>query len=345
MAKRKTIVETSADIISELAKKIYKPVYILAGDEHYYIDLISDYIAQNVLAESEKAFNLSTLYGKDVDVKAIVETSRRFPMMSNHQVVIVKEAQQIKKIEDLEVYIKAPQKSTILVVCHKLAPGFKLTDKVKRLYAAAGKIGVSIESKRLYDYQVPPWITTYLGKKGFSIAPKSAELLKDFLGNDLSMVVNELDKLLVTMPAGITQITTDHIEQNIGISKDFNRLELNTALGQRDVVKVNRIADHFAKNPASNAFVQSANGIHQYFIKVFKCHFIADKSERNLSVQLGVNPFFVKEYIMASRIYNPRKCVQIFEILREYDLKSKGLNNQSVNSGDLLREMVFKIMH
>ena len=345
MAKRKTIVETSADIISELEKKIYKPVYILSGDEHYYIDLISDFIAQNVLSESEKAFNLSILYGKDVDVQAIVETSRRFPMMANQQVVIVKEAQQIKKLEGLDVYMKAPQKSTILVICLKLAPGVKLNEKVKRLYAAAGKIGIAIDSKRLYDYQVPGWITTYLSKKGYSIAPKTAELLTDFLGNDLSKVVNELDKLLVTMPTGNTQITTEHIEKNIGISKDFNRFELTAALGLRDLVKVNRIVDHFAKNPAANPFVVTANVIHQYFVKIFKCHFVDDKSERNLSVMLGVNPFFVSEFLRAARIYNPRKCVQIFEILRDYDLRSKGLNNQSVSGGDLLKELVFKIMH
>ncbi|MDD2550002.1 MAG: DNA polymerase III subunit delta [Bacteroidales bacterium] len=345
MAKRKTIVETSADIISDLKKKIYKPVYILSGDEHYYIDLISDFIAQNVLTESEKAFNLTTLYGKDLEVKTIVETSRRFPMMANHQVVIVKEAQQIKSIEDLEVYIKAPQKSTILVICHKLAPGVKLKAKVRQLYTAAGKIGVFIDSKRLYDNKVPGWITGYLYNKGFSIAPKSTELLTEFLGNDLSKVVNELDKLIVTMPSGVTQITTDHIEKNIGISKDFNRFELNTALGQRDIMRVNRIVDHFAKNPAANPFVVTVSSIHQYFIKIFKHYFIQDKSERNLAVQLGVNPFFVSEYTRAARIYKPSKCVQIFELLREYDLKSKGLDNSSVTHGDLLKELVFKIMH
>lgn len=345
MVKRKTIVETSADIISDLKKKIYKPVYVLSGDEHYYIDLISDFIAQNVLAESEKAFNLTTLYGKDLEVKTIIETSRRFPMMANHQVVIVKEAQQIKKFEELDVYIKAPQKSTILVICHKLVPGVKLKAKVKQLYTAAGKIGVFIDSKRLYDNQVPTWISNFLSQKGFSIAPKSAELLNEFLGNDLSRVVNELDKLIVTMPSGVTQITTEHIEQNIGISKDFNRFELNSALGQRNVVKVNRIVDHFAKNPAANPFVLSVNSIHQYFVKVFKSHFINDKSNRNLAVQLGINPFFASEYVRASKIYNPRKCVQIFEILRQYDLKSKGVDNESVDHGDLLKEMVFKMMH
>jgi DNA polymerase-3 subunit delta len=345
MAKRKTIVDTSAEIINELRKKIYKPVYILSGDEHYYIDLISDFIAENVLSESERAFNQIVIYGKDVVVSSIIETSRRFPMMANQQVVIVREAQQIKKLEELEVYLKAPQKSTILVICHKLAPGVKPTAAVKKLFTLAGKVGVYFESKRLYDNQVPAWIAEFLSQKGLTISPTSSELLKDYLGNDLSKVAHELDKLIITLPSGQTKITTDHIEQNIGISKDFNRFELTNALGVRDVLKVNRIADYFAKNPSSNPMVLSTMAIYQYFSKVFKCHFIKDKSERTLAVELGVNPFFVSDYLRASRIYSPRKCVHIFELLREYDLRSKGVNNDNVDGGELLKELVFKIMH
>lgn len=345
MAKRKTIVDTSAEIINELRKKIYKPVYILSGDEHYYIDLISDFIAENVLSESERAFNQIVIYGKDVVVSSIIETSRRFPMMANQQVVIVREAQQIKKLEELEVYLKAPQKSTILVICHKLVPGAKPTAAVKKLFTLAGKVGVYFESKRLYDNQVPAWIAEFLSQKGLTISPTSSELLKDYLGNDLSKVAHELEKLIITLPNGQTKITTDHIEQNIGISKDFNRFELTNALGVRDVLKVNRIADYFAKNPSSNPMVLSTMAIYQYFSKVFKCHFIKDKSERSLAVELGVNPFFVSDYLRASRIYSPRKCVHIFELLREYDLRSKGVNNDNVDGGELLKELVFKIMH
>jgi DNA polymerase-3 subunit delta len=345
MAKRKTIVDTSAEIINELRKKIYKPVYILSGDEHYYIDLISDFIAENVLSESERAFNQIVIYGKDVVVSSIIETSRRFPMMANQQVVIVREAQQIKKLEELEVYLKAPQKSTILVICHKLVPGAKPTAAVKKLFTLAGKVGVYFESKRLYDNQVPAWIAEFLSQKGLTISPTSSELLKDYLGNDLSKVAHELEKLIITLPSGQTKITTDHIEQNIGISKDFNRFELTNALGVRDVLKVNRIADYFAKNPSSNPMVLSTMAIYQYFSKVFKCHFIKDKSERTLAVELGVNPFFVSDYLRASRIYSPRKCVHIFELLREYDLRSKGVNNDNVDGGELLKELVFKIMH
>ncbi|MDY0253523.1 MAG: DNA polymerase III subunit delta [Tenuifilaceae bacterium] len=345
MAKRKTIADTSAEIINDLKKKIYKPVYILSGDEHYYIDVISDFIAEDVLSESEKAFNQTIAYGKDIDVNAIIEISRRFPMMANHQVVIVREAQQIKKLEELEVYLKAPQKSTILVICHKLAPGAKVGAGLKKLFTLAGKVGVYFESKRLYDNQVPAWIASFLSQKGLTLSPASAELLKDYLGNDLNKIANELEKLIITLADGQSKITTEHIERNIGISKDFNRFELTNALGARDVLKANRIVDYFAKNPGPNPMVLSTMAIYQYFSKVFKCHFIADKSERNLAVVLGVNPFFVSDYVKASRIYNPRKCVQVFELLREYDLRSKGVNNDSVDNGELLKELVYKILH
>lgn len=345
MAKRKTIADTSAEIIGELKKRIYKPVYILAGDEYYYVDLLTDFIAENVLSESERAFNQIVVYGKDVDVSTIIETSRRFPMMANQQVVIVKEAQQIKKIEDLEIYLKAPQKSTILVICFKFSPGGKPNAAVKKLFTLAGKVGVYFDSKRLYDNQVPVWITEHLGQKGYSISPASAELLKDYLGNDLSKVAKELEKLVITLPTGQTKITTDHIEKNIGISKDFNRFELTNALGARDVLKANRIVDHFAKNPGANPMVLSTLAIYNYFKGVFKCHFVADKSERSLAPVLGVNPFFVSDYLKASKRYSPRKCVQVFELLRDYDLRSKGVNNDSVDHGELLKELVFKILH
>ncbi|MDD2277676.1 MAG: DNA polymerase III subunit delta [Bacteroidales bacterium] len=345
MAKRKTVAELSQELIAELKKKIYKPIYILTGDESYFIDLIADYIAENVLSESEKAFNQTILYGKDIDVKSIIETSRRFPMMANQQVVIIKEAQQIKKLEELEIYLKAYQKSTILVICHKLLPGEKLGERVKKMFTLASKVGVVFESKRLYDYQIPAWIVDYLKPLGVTISPQSAELLKDFLGNDLSKVVNELDKLIITLPTTTKQITADHVEQNIGISKDFNRFELNNAIGRRDIVTTNRIVDFFAKNPNVNPLILTMSSLYQFFNKVFTYHFLPDKNERMVAVKLGVNPFFVSDYSKAARIYNPKKCVQIFSLLREYDMRSKGVNNESVNHGELLKELVFKIMH
>jgi DNA polymerase-3 subunit delta len=243
------------------------------------------------------------------------------------------------------VYVKAPQTSTILVICHKLRPGIKVGEKVKKLFTLAGKSGVVFDSKRLYDNQIPAWINSYLGQSGISITPPSAELLKDYLGNDLSKIVNELDKLIITLPSGTKNITNSHIEQNIGISKDFNRFELVNAVGQRDVVRANRIVDYFAKNPGANPMVLSTTSLYQFFNKVFTCHFTPDKSERNIAVQLGVNPYFVSDYIKAARVYSPKKCVQIFSLLREYDMRSKGVKNDSVDSGELLKELVFKIIH
>jgi DNA polymerase III subunit delta len=345
MAKGKTLADESAELIGELKKKIYKPIYILTGDESYYIDEISNFIADNILSDAEKAFNQSILYGKDVDIKTIIETSRRFPMMANHQVVIIKEAQNIKKLEELEVYVKNPQKSTILVICNKLSSGGKPTEKVKKLFNLVSKIGTVFESKRIYESKVPQWIASYLAQKAITISPQSAELLKDYLGNDLSKVVNELDKLIITLPAGTKKITTEHIEHNIGISKDFNRFELTNAIGMRDILKVNRIADYFAKNPGANPFLLTSSSLYQFFNKVFTYHFLPDKTERNAAVKLGVNPYFVSDYIKAAKIYNPKKCVQIFALLREYDLRSKGVNNDSVDHGELLKELAYKIMH
>jgi DNA polymerase III subunit delta len=280
-------------------------------------------------------------------VPAVINAARRFPMMSNYQVLIVKEAQNIKKLEDLEIYLKAPQKSTILVICHKLNQGSAKgkSDKTRKLMTMVEKIGVLFESKMLYDNQIAGWITQYLAEKGVSIAPVPANLLNEFLGNDLSKISNELEKLIITLPQDSKKITVEHIERNIGLSKDFNRFELTKAIGERNILKVNRIADHFAKNPSSNPLTLSLSSLYQYFVKIFRYHFLKDKSTGNVASELGVNPFFIDEYKNAARIYNPRKCVEIFSLLRDYDLRAKGLNNDTTEDGELLRELVFKIMH
>jgi DNA polymerase-3 subunit delta len=215
MAKRKSIDDIYLEIISELKKKIYKPIYFLSGDEYYYIDLITDFIAENVLSDSEKAFNQTIIYGRDASIPAIIETSRRFPMMANYQVVIVREAQMIKNIDEIEVYLNSPQKSTVLVISYKLAPGANLTVKAKKVFDLSRKVGVAIDFKRFYDNQIPVWITNYLRNKGIDITPASSELLRDYLGNDLSKIVNELEKLIVTIPQDTKRITPLHIKQNI----------------------------------------------------------------------------------------------------------------------------------
>ena len=326
------------NILSELEKKIYHPVYFLMGEESYFIDQIADYIAQNVLSEPEKDFNQHVLYGKDIDVNAIIMYARRFPMMANNQVVIVKEAQNIKDIEGLEPYFDKPLSSTILVICYK----YKTLDKRKTFSKTVAKKGVLFESKKIYENQLPAWINKYLSEKNYSIEPQASLMLTECLGVDLSKVANELDKLIISLPPR-TKITVDHIEQNIGISKDFNVTELQNALGEKNILKANRIVNYFAANPNINPIQKTISMLFGYFMKLLTYHFLEDKS--NVASALQVNPYFVKGYISAAQKYPAAKVVNIISILREYDMKSKGFGNSSATQGDLYKELVFKILH
>lgn len=346
MAKQNLTLDSYVNIIDELKNKIFKPIYFLTGDETYYIDKISDYIADNVLTAEEKAFNQTIIYGKDISIADVINSARRFPMMSNYQVIIVKEAQNIKNLTDLEIYLKTPQPSTILVICHKpKSDGKGKSDRLTKVTNLAKQKGVFFESKKLYDYQIPDWIINYLKQKNIKIDLVAANLLNEFLGNDLSKISHELEKLIITLPPDNKQITSQNIEQNIGISKDFNRFELTKALGEKNVLKANRIVDYFAHNGSANPFVLTISAIHQYFLKIFRLHFLKDKSRENIARELGVNPFFTAEYETAAKKYDPKKCIDIFAILRDYDMRSKGVNNNSTDHGELLRELVFKILH
>lgn len=327
-------------IMTDLKKKIYKPIYLLMGEESYYIDQITNYILENVLKPEEKGFNQSVLYGKDVDASIVDNAARRYPMMANHQVIVVKEAQNMKKIEDLSYYASSPLKSTILVLNYK----YKTVDKRKKLIKEIKKNGVVFESKKLYDNQVPSWISNYLSEKKFSIDPKASMILSEFLGSNLSKIANELDKLIISLPAG-TQINASHIEKNIGISKDYNNFELQKALGEKDVLKANRIINHFGKNPKDNPMIVTIVVLFNFFSKVLIYHFLTDKSQKNVASVLKVHPFFVRDYETAARRFNPRKTVATISLLREYDLRSKGVGNVSTPPGDLLKELVFKILH
>lgn len=328
------------DILANLKKKIYHPIYFLMGGESYFIDQISDYISKNVLTEAEKGFNQHVLYGKDTDVDTIITHSRRFPMMANHQVIIVREAQNIKKIEDLEPYIKAPLQSTILVICYK----YKTIDKRKSFAKQLAKSSVLFESKKIYDNKLPSWINGYLSAHNYSIAPQASAMLAEYLGTDLSKVANELNKLIITLPEG-SKITPDHIEKNIGISKDYNIFELQNALADRNILKANQIINYFAANPSSSPITRTISSLYYYFMKILTYHFLPDKSPNSVASALQLNPYFVKSYIAASKVYNPKKLVEIMGILREYDMKSKGMGNVSTPPGELQKEMVYKILH
>lgn len=329
------------EIMSDLRRRIFKPVYFLAGDEPYYIDLISDYIEEKVLPDSEKSFNQVIIYGEETSVPAIIETSRRFPMMSSHQVIIVKEAQALKNIEDLLLYVEKPLLSTILVINYK----YKTIDKRTKLYKALERDAVYFESVRLKDYQVPAWIERYLMTKGVRTDPAASAMLTEFLGTDLHKIANELDKLIITLPTKKPVITCLLIEKNIGISKDFNNFELQKAVGERNIFKANLILRYFANNQKDNPITLTIASLFGFFTKLLTYHYLTDKSKNNAAAALRINPFFVKDFEMAALKYNVSKTVYVISLLRTYDMKSKGYADPGTEPGDLLKELVYKVLH
>ncbi|HTL80928.1 MAG TPA: DNA polymerase III subunit delta [Bacteroidia bacterium] len=329
-----------SSILSDLKKKNYKPIYVLSGDEPYFIDLISDYIEKNVLDESEKEFNQTVLYGRDVDVNTIISEAKRYPMMSDKQVLIIKEAQNVKDIDDLASYAEHPLDSTLLVLCYK----YKTLDGRKALKKVVTKKGVLFESEKLRDYKIPDWIAGYLKEKKYSAEPKALQMLTEFLGTDIGKIVNELEKLMINIPPG-TEITPDHIQQNIGISKDFNTFELSDAISKRDVLKANRIVNYFAANSKEHPMPVTMGVLFGYFVKVMQFHFATDKSKDAVARLMGVHPFFVNDYVIAAKNYPLGKVRQVIGILREYDMRWKGVDNASADDGELLKEMVWKMIH
>jgi len=328
-------------ILSDLKNKVYHPIYFLTGDEPYYIDFIADYIEENILDSNEKDFNQSILYGKDTDMNTIIGVAKRYPMVANHNVVIIKEAQHLdKEIEKLASYLENPTPTTILVFCYK----YKAIDGRKAIGKILKKKTVFLETKKLYDNQIPEWITKQLKAKNYSIEPSATILIAEFLGTELSKIVNELTKLTINLPAG-SHITPDIVEQNIGISKDYNNFELNKAIGNRDVIKANQIISYFAKNEKEHPLVVTLSVLYSFFSNVLKLHYTKDRSKNNVASVLRVHPFFVQDYHTAAQNYPIKKSVKIIEYLRDYDLKSKGINNSSANNGELLKELLFKILH
>jgi len=331
---------THEQIIANLKAKKYASIYFLAGEEPFYIDMISDYIESNVLTEAEKGFNQTVMYGRDVDVTALIAAAKQFPMMAEHTVIIVKEAQDLKKIESLNSYIDNPLSSTVLVICYR---GKKL-DKRKALYKSLQKSGIYFESNKLYENKIPEWIKAYLRKKDYKINSKSAAMLTEFLGNDLSKIAGELNKLCILTPKG-SEITEQLIEENIGISKDYNNFELQNAIVHKDVLKANQILKYFEANPKKNPIVVTLSVLYNLFSKVLIYHGLKDKNPQNVARSLGVNPYFVKDYQKAAQSYSLKKSVSALDVLREADVKSKGYNNPSTSHADLLKEVVYKLCH
>ena len=332
---------TFEQIFTDLRKKTFSPVYFLMGEEPYYIDSISDYIQNNVLGEAEKEFDQTILYGKDVEISTVINAAKRYPMMGQRQVLIVKEAQLIKNWDDLVHYFKNPQNSTILVFCYK----YGTPDKRKKWFVELEKIATLFESSKLRDYEVGPWITKYAKSKNVAIEDKAVAMLSEYLGTDLSKIAHELEKLVITKPATMASITPDLIEKNIGISKDFNVFELQAALINRDVLKANRIIRYFAENKKANPLVLVLSQLFKFFSDLMIFHYLPDKSKGPAASELKINPYFVQDFQRASQVFGAWKTMNIITYIRETDARYKGIDNPSTDEGDLMKELIFKIMH
>jgi DNA polymerase-3 subunit delta len=339
---------TAAEILKDIKNRKFKPLYLLHGEEPYFIDLVSNYIEHSLLPDAEKGFNQTVVYGKDTEIMAVLNAAKRYPMMADYQVVMVKEAQDMKwgkdddgkkSIDPLLSYLENPLASTILVFCYK----YGKFDKRKKTYKAIEKNGLIFESAPLYDSKIPAWIEGYINDKGYKIGAQASAMLSEYLGNDLSKIANELEKLMLNVTAG-QEITLKHIQDNIGISKEYNVFELQAALSKKDAYKVNQIINYFEANPKSNPIVLILGNLNNYFSKVLAYHYVKDKSQQNLARELGVNPYFVKDYEQAGRNYSYQKTMQIISYLRDYDLKSKGVDSNAPH-GELMKELMFKILH
>lgn len=327
-------------IVNDIKAGNIKPIYFLMGEEPYYIDKLSDFIEQNVLSEEEKGFNQTVLYGRDVTIDDIVSTAKRYPMMAERQVVIVKEAQELSRtIDKIESYLENPMESTVLVFCYK----YKTLDKRKKATKLLAQKGIVYESKKLYENQVGDWIKRVLAGKKYSIEPKAAAMLVEFLGTDLSKINNELEKLQIILPAGST-INPQHIEENIGFSKDFNNFELLKALGSRNQAKAFHIAHYFSENPKANPLVVTTGIVFGFFVKVLKYHGLKDKNPKNVAAALGISTYFLNDYDVALKNYPMKKVSQIITSLREIDVKSKGVG-ANLSQADLLKEMLYTIFN
>ena len=341
------------NIMADLRAGTYKPVYFLQGEEPFYIDRISDYIAAHALTEDEKSFNQTVLYGLDTDVGTIVSEAKRFPMMAQRQVVIIKEAQRIRNLipsgddgkSELIAYMQNPQPSTVLVFCHK----YKKIDARKKagkdLKAAVEKNGVFYTSEKVKDWTLTTWISDHVKALGYHIDPRTATILAEYLGNDLAKIDNELGKLFIDLEKG-GAITLDLIERHIGISKDFNVFELQNALLNRNVQKANRIIIHFSKNLKEHPIQMLTATMYGFFFKIILLQYLQKCGRANEAPKvLRVNPYFIKDYQLGARTFSEKKLRNIIGYLKDADLKSKGIGNASTDAGDLMKELVFKIMH
>ena len=328
-------------IVNDIKEGKIKPIYFLMGEEPYYIDRLSDFIEKNVLTEEEKGFNQTVLYGRDVSVDDIISAAKRYPMMAERQVIIVKEAQDLAKtIDKFESYATDPMPSTVLVLCYK----YKTLDKRKKVTKLFEKSGLVFESKKLYENQVGQWITRVLQAKKYSIEPKASAMLVEFLGTNLEKINNELEKLQIILPVGST-ISAHDIEENIGFSKDYNIFELRKAIGEKNQLKSYKIVQYFSENPKDHPMVMTTGLLFSFFVQLLQYHGLKNKNPSNVAAILKVNPFFLKDYDVALRNYPMKKVSKIVTLLRETDIKNKGVGSNSLPQHELLKEMLVGIFN
>lgn len=330
---------TENQLISDLKSKKVKNIYLLTGEENYGIDTVSDFFEHQFIDQSFRDFDQSVLYGRDVSMETIISMARRFPMMSPYQLILVKEAQDIRKWDQLPLYLDNPQPQTVLVFCYR----HKKMDKRSAAYKSIAKHGVVFEKDKLKDYKIPEWIMSYVRENGYDISPRGASIIAESIGNELSKIANELSKVFISLQKG-SQITESIIEENIGISKDYNIFELQNAIGQKDVLKCNKIINHFAANPKENSIQAILPNLYAYFIKIMIFHQLDDKNKA--SSVLGIHPYYLQDYQMAATNYSLPKLASIIGYLKTADLKSKGIENTgTITDGELLKELIFKILH
>lgn len=333
---------TCDDVLKELRAKQYRPIYYLMGEESYYIDVIANYMAEHILSDSEKEFNLTIVYGADTDIVSIINAAKRYPMMAEHQVIIVKEAQNIRNMDELFYYLQKTQSSTILVICHKHG----VIDRRKKLATEIEKKGILFESKKVKESQLPAFISAYMKRKGINIEPKASVMLADFVGTDLSRLSGELDKLALILPKNQTCITPELIEHNIGISKDYNNFELRSALVEKDVLKANKIIKYFEENPKTNPIQMTLSLLFGFFSNLMLAYYAPEKTEQGIAAFLGLKSSWQsREYMNAMRRYSGIKTMEIIGEIRYADALSKGVGNSSLSNAEILKELIFKILH
>lgn len=326
------------DIIKDWKQQKFRPLYWLEGEEDFFIDQVVDYAEHKLLSEADKGFNLTVLYGKDTDWATVVNACRRYPMFAERQVVILKEAQSMRDLLKLEAYIEQPLESTVFVVAHKQG---KIDGRSKMAKLVKDK-GVILSTKKLYDNQLPSWAEAYVKSQGLAISEKACILLADHIGNDLSRIANEIDKLLVNLPQG-KKIDENDIEKYVGISKEYNVFELQNALGQQDMPKVMRIIRYFSANPKAAPIQMVIPALYNYFSKI-NLLFGVKGGEKEMASALGVHPFFLKDYTAAARKFGPGGTERAILLLHQYNLRSIGINDSGNEDGELMKEMVFRML-